>query len=321
MTELPTDDDLRRLPLRSIVAYAARAALRSRSRFSVMGPSEEVSAAIEALDAAINTAAAFAGDRKFDLNAARAAEEAVVAVAVLAGDPEKGTKASALAANAAYAAVNAAIAAAEVNDAKSPANAAKAVVAAALTAAEAARAANTHARHGLIRDFEMLVKRAKAPFPQLGKPVDVEASGPLGQPTQKAGPLPGKKGPGPNEVDLLEILRMKDEINSERSELEKHRRAIDEQRVGFAESRAELERQRSELVAESARLEGERVRVRALVEDLNEVLERHGLAPVAGARHVDPVSARLAEAGWNPAEAETVVVGADEHDESDPFGE
>lgn len=172
MNELPTEHDFRKLPLRSLVAYVTRAAMRTRPR--LRSPS-----AAPAIDEAIGCAAAFANNEMFDLEKAREVEDATVEALKIASDPKRGDRASALVANVAYAAVNAAVRAAEAALAPSPMVAAASVVTAAVTATSAARSLDTYARHGLARDFQTLANRARAPFPQPGAAVDPGHRGPL----------------------------------------------------------------------------------------------------------------------------------------------
>lgn len=172
MNHLPTDDDLRTLPLRSIVAYGACAALRSR----VCLTCDDIAADV---DAAILTAVEFAGDLGFDPTLAACREERVAEAVHLAGNCV-GDKTNVLVASAAYCAAHAAVLAAAVEFAPSPATAAAAVISAARSAGEAARAVDTLNRHALIRDFGQLVRRARASFPLLGRPVTV-GEGSLGR--------------------------------------------------------------------------------------------------------------------------------------------
>ncbi len=263
------------------MAYAVRAAMRVRSRYGIAKADDLSRAAEKAVDAAIDVARSFAADDGFEMAAAKAAEEGVIKAVMLAGDPERGNKPSALAANAAYAAVDAALAAAETVESKSPQQTGTRVVNAARTAAEAAVAANSHARHGLARDYQTLATRARCPFPELGRAVDLGPGGPL---SKGAGKAPGgEAAAAPSEADLLEILRLRDAIQADRAELENQRREIDKKSAGFEAERNEIEQAREEIERErhvlESRLAGvdtERERVRQFVAELHVLLTHHG---------------------------------------------
>jgi hypothetical protein len=140
-----TEDELRKLPLRAIVAFAGRCARRVQPLYSVAAGASDRLTHIHSVDRAINVAEIWAGGGAADDAAARAADDA-------------------------RAAANADAAAAD------DATAAFAAGLAALAADAAARAADDAAR----RDYEALLALQLGDFPELGRPIDPSEAGPLG---------------------------------------------------------------------------------------------------------------------------------------------
>lgn len=179
-TTLPTEDDLKRLPLLAIVAYAVRCARRAL-------PVVDAVPSFATHGAAVKQAIFFverfcAGE---DLNVApdageRAATAAGRAAAVaqsFAGGP-----ALALAAGAAQAAAQAAAA---VEDSwADPASAVRAVRAATYAAGRAGRAVapdRSAAVNAAARaDYDRLLGLNPGTYPELGQPIDPTENGPLG---------------------------------------------------------------------------------------------------------------------------------------------
>jgi hypothetical protein len=153
----PTRDELRQLPTRAIVAYAARCARRLQSSSGVPGSSPESILPPLAVEHAIRSAEAFAlGEPVANpWSAAAAARSAVAATAATGG------------AIAAMAAANAAMAAAAATQAADPSWLAWSVSLGADV--EAAR-----------RDFDQLRELELGQYLGLGEPIDPSETGPLG---------------------------------------------------------------------------------------------------------------------------------------------
>jgi len=88
MVELPTGDDLKRLPLRGLISYAARYALRVQQLYWVDEEHPEVEECYAAVDDSTHMALDFAAGKKIDPDKATGIEEAVVRAVVVASDEE-----------------------------------------------------------------------------------------------------------------------------------------------------------------------------------------------------------------------------------------
>ena len=178
MADLPTEEDLRQLPLRSIVAYAARCARRVQPLFQ----SEKLEH-VETVNRAIQVADAFAAGLGSPAGGDYAAFHLALGAALEAAEGDD-------AALAAADALDAALKAAERNDAAHASGATHAARQAALNAVHAVHAARDalHAPRDVARaaaraDFQTLLalsRERRQQFPELGDPVDVSESGPLG---------------------------------------------------------------------------------------------------------------------------------------------
>ena len=153
----PTQDELRQLTTRAMVAYAARCARRLQSSSRVPNSSPESIPPTIVVEQAIRSAEAFAlGEPVSNPWSAAAATRSMIASACATSDV-----------TAAMAAANAAMAAAAAAQAADPSGL---VWAASLGAdAEAAR-----------RDFDHLRKLGLGQFPGLGELIDPSETGPLG---------------------------------------------------------------------------------------------------------------------------------------------
>lgn len=204
MSELPNELRLRRLPLRALIAYAARCAERILPHSAVHGerrlnslgrPATPVGSAPSADNSrsatdAVLLALQFASGKEVDLTAVEAAEQAVLRemMSLLQTTSDADRKA-ALVANSAYAAINAVtlvMNSAAINTTAAMADAAamnavgQNVVLAAFTAADAATTADERVVSAAASDYEILDLMCTGAFPQLGRGVDVSAKGPLG---------------------------------------------------------------------------------------------------------------------------------------------
>src|ERR1700685_3976915 len=148
--------DLKQLPLRALVAYAARCARRVQSQYKLPEGHAEAAACEAAIDAAIRVAEQFAAAEEIGAQAVAQAEEATVRAILLVNEEENGNSAAAYAANAAYAAIDAATAVLAAIDAAEPLAAADKVADAAAIAYDAALAINEEVARPAHLDWEML---------------------------------------------------------------------------------------------------------------------------------------------------------------------
>lgn len=188
MVELPNAERLRQLPLRALVAYAVRCAMRVQLLYlkwqddqSHTGPPAGMS---EAVAEAIALATRFASEEgDYDLKRGQKLEETVIEAVMRAKGGHRG---AAFAANAAYAALNAANLASSAGQGGNRRADAEKVVLAVTTAADAAAAAHEPVIQSAVDDWHALQLLRAGQFPELGKPVDPRPEG-------KLGPLSNKK--------------------------------------------------------------------------------------------------------------------------------
>jgi hypothetical protein len=177
---LPTEDDLKKLPLLAIVAYAVRCARRARPMLDTI---PNFAAHGTAVEQAISLAERFCAGKELN-DAPDAAERAADAAgrAAAVAHSFAGGSAVALAAGAAQAAVQAAAA---VEDFWVQPDAADRVVRAATYAAGRASRA-VAADHGAVvsaaarGDYDRLFSLNLGTYPDLGQPIDPTENGPLG---------------------------------------------------------------------------------------------------------------------------------------------
>lgn len=171
---------LRRLPLRALVAYAARTAQRVEPYFYLPIGHPRGASAEEAVRNANRVALDFVNGREEDPQFVQMAEDWVVKALLCVSEGESPDTQAALSCNAAYAAINAAVLA--VNSVKAPsrANEGSKVIAAAVTAAEAALVVDPDVRHHVMRDFQILNRLNVGRFPDWGRPFDTGDKGKLG---------------------------------------------------------------------------------------------------------------------------------------------
>jgi hypothetical protein len=170
--ELPTQEDLYKLPSRAIVAYAVRCARRVQPLFSLAeGRMKDLERRQAAVEGALRSAERFCVTE--DL-ADTIAADAVAAYAAASFAAE---------AVAAFTAAYVAYAAAVANTADTADFAAEsaAEVAAAAEAAADAKTVATEAKFAAARaDYDRLVSLGLGTYPELGQPIDPGESGPLG---------------------------------------------------------------------------------------------------------------------------------------------
>src|SRR4051812_12900445 len=112
--------DLKQLPLRALVAYAARCARRVQSQYALPPDHPDAAACVAAIDTSIGIAEQFAAGNDLDPVGLTQAEEATVRAILTVSGEDNGNSASAYAANAAYAAISAALAGVEALFAADP---------------------------------------------------------------------------------------------------------------------------------------------------------------------------------------------------------
>lgn len=186
MPGLPTKDQLKKLPLRAIVAYAVRCARRVQPLYRLarrIPDRERHQAAIETIlmigerfcrDETAAAANAFtAGARTFSAARVTGAADAAARAARAAS--------AARAANATHAALvaNAARAASAAAEAANAAEATETVEAANVAATNATNVAATNA-NAAGADYDRLVSLNLGVYPNLGQPIDLAENGPLG---------------------------------------------------------------------------------------------------------------------------------------------
>ncbi len=168
------------MPLRALVAYAARCAQRVKPYFYLPSEHPETDAAQEALSLAVQVSLEFVNGSLIDPLAAQSAEDAVVRALLAVSEGESPDTKAALSCNAAYAAINAAVLA--LNSVKAPSRATEGskVIAAAVTASDAALVIDPDIKHKMIRDFQILTRLPLGRFPDWGRTFDASERGTMG---------------------------------------------------------------------------------------------------------------------------------------------
>ncbi len=199
MADLPTEDDLKQLPLRAIVAYAARSARRVQPLYRLPGDEKDRLKHNAAIEIAVMFAERFCTTDPMNVfhcsdafDAARAADDA--------GDADADADVAHSAADSAYGAADATVAASSSNggyhfDGYSAADAAS-------DAARFARSCGGNAVGlAVISDYEKLREMNSGKFPDMGILIDPTESGPLG-PFWPDGP-PDWYGPAKARMDAV----------------------------------------------------------------------------------------------------------------------
>lgn len=218
MVELPNNEKLKQLPLRALVAYAVRCAMRVQLLYlkwqdgqSQSGPPAGMA---EAVAEAIELATKYAADEgQYDLKRGQALEETVIEAVMRAKGGHRG---AAFAANAAYAALNAANLASSVSNGPNRRADAEKVVLAVITAADAAAAAHEPVIQAALDDWHTLQLMRFGQFPEAGKPVDPRPEGKLGPLSNKKQQVPGWRDKSPT---LKQIKKHENVLEQTREEL------------------------------------------------------------------------------------------------------
>jgi hypothetical protein len=171
---------LKTLPLRALVAFAARCAQRVQPYFYLPEDHGDSQMAQEAVSQATQISLGFVNGSLLDPRVAHAAEDAVVRALLAVSDGESPDTKAALSCNAAYAAINATVLA--LGTVKDPSRATEGskVVAATVTALEAALVVDLDIRHKVIRDFQILNRLSLGRFPDWGRGFDASEKGTMG---------------------------------------------------------------------------------------------------------------------------------------------
>ena len=180
MSLLPSTDDLRDIPLRALVAYAARCAQRVQPLFLAESKHPKAAASIKLIQNAIQVAMKFSAGGKVVLEAVSKLEDEVTRAIEVATEESENNKDSILAGNAAYAAINATHLAIISLDSDEPANEAGDAVQAVGVAVESAAAADESAAQAAGLDWVLLSRMDLGHFPLLGEPLDASEEGPFG---------------------------------------------------------------------------------------------------------------------------------------------
>ena len=177
MNKLPTGDELRKLPLRAVVAFAARNSERVSSEYKHASKHEDYESNCALIDEAIRLSLQFAAGEEIDSQRAEQVEEEMVSAVIASKETEGSRRTATLAANAAYATISA------TNSAKFSTNSpnriidASKTIMAAVTAADTACSAVPLNKQAAIRDFTALNNLNLGAFPSLGLAVGVTAQG------------------------------------------------------------------------------------------------------------------------------------------------
>src|SRR5580698_10630440 len=186
--------DLKQLPLRALVAYAARCARRVQSQYALPEGHPETAACQAALDAAIRVAEQFASGEEPSAESIAQAEEATVRAILQVSGDDNGNPVAAYAANAAYATIDAATAGVAALSASDPLPAAEKVADAAAIAFETASAIRDDVVRPAKLDFEMLHRMHLGKFPGIGEPINPAETGILGPLFRRADGGSAKRG-------------------------------------------------------------------------------------------------------------------------------
>lgn len=180
MSGLPNGNTLKTLPLRALVAFAARCAQRVYPYFYLPPDNPEAHMADDAVLQAARVSLDFVNGSLLDPRVAHSTEDAVVRALLAVSDGESPDTRAALSCNAAYAAINATVLALGAVKAPSRATEGSKVVAATVTALEAALVIDLDIRHKVIRDFQILNRLSLGRFPDWGRGFDASERGTLG---------------------------------------------------------------------------------------------------------------------------------------------
>lgn len=273
MVELPNVEKLKQLPLRALVAYAVRCAMRVQMlylKFQDDKPGGGPPAGMaESVAEAIELACRFASDEgEYDAKRGQKLEEIVIEAVMRAKNGHRG---AAFAANAAYAALNAAnIAYASDEKGANRRAEAEKVVQAVTTAADAAAAAHEPAIQSALEDWHAIQLMRLGEFPELGSPLNPHPEG-------KLGPLFNKKPKEQSWRDqsptLKQIKKNENVLEQTRQELIIQQEERKKDKAAFEEKCDEYEKTIRHLKAEVIPLKRERDDLQKLLKKREEEIE------------------------------------------------
>jgi hypothetical protein len=272
MVELPNAERLRQLPLRALVAYAVRCAMRVQLLYlkwqddqTQSGPPAGMA---EAVAEAIALATKFASQEgDYDLKRGQKLEETVIEAVMRAKGGHRG---AAFAANAAYAALNAANLASSVGQGSNRRAEAEKVVLAVTTAADAAAAAHEPIIPSAIDDWHALQLMRIGQFPELGQPLDPRPEGKLGPLSNKKQKLPSWRDQSPT---LKQIKKHENVLEQTREELLIQQEERKKDQAAHAAKCEEYEKTIRHLKAEVIPLKHERDDLKKQLEEFQAELE------------------------------------------------
>ncbi len=282
-----TATDLKQLPLRALVAYAARCARRVQAEYAPDPANADSAACIEAIDSAIRLAEQVASGEEPDADVFAQVEEAAVKAMILVSGEENGNSSAAYAANAAYAAIDAAAAVRSVADGEDLHTVGEKVADAAAIAFDAAVALRDDVSRAARLDWEMLHRMHLGKFPAVGEKVNPAENGILGPlfrkgaagAKKKAAAKPTAEEPTKAEPakrqststddlaataklrEAAELLRARqDDLCAFEAKLEEERKALEADRERLKSEQSALETERADLGRQAAQLDIDRAR-------------------------------------------------------------
>ncbi len=304
MVELPNADRLKQLPLRAVVAYAVRCAMRVQLLFlkwqdNQQGAEGPPAGMAEAVEEAIKLATRFAADEgEYDLKRGQELEETVIEAVMRAKGGHRG---AAFAANAAYAALNAANLAFSVGSGINRRAQAEKVVLAVITAADAAAAAHEPVIQAALDDWHTMQLMRFGQFPDLGSPVDPRPHG-------KLGPLTTKKAAKPQNwkkqsPTLRQFMKHDNVLEQTRDELQIQKEERKKDQAEFEAKCDEYEKTIRHLKAEVIPLKMEREDLKKQVKNLEAELKVFKKELTARGNHLIEFANQLLE--WTTTEPES----------------
>lgn len=172
--------DLKQLPIRAMLAYAARCARRAQPQFKLSPKHRDAAACKKAVESSIRLAEVFVAGGEIDRQVVAQIEEIMVHALMAVSAEGETEKTAAYAATAAYAVISATSAALEIEDAVDPTEYANRVLDACVTATESAISTDAAVERAARLDWEMLHRMRLGKYPDLGEPINPAESGILG---------------------------------------------------------------------------------------------------------------------------------------------
>ncbi len=307
MVELPNAERLKQLPLRALVAYAVRCAMRVQLLFlkwqdNQQGADGPPAGMAEAVEEAIKLATRFAADEgEYDVNRGQELEETVIEAVMRAKGGHRG---AAFAANAAYAALNAANLASGVGSGINRRSQAEKVVLAVITAADAAAAAHEPVIQAALDDWHTMQLMRFGQFPELGSAVDPRPHGKLGPLSSKnaAKTAQGWKQQSPT---LRQFMKHDNVLEQTRDELQIQKEERKKDQAEFEAKCDEYEKTIRHLKAEVIPLKQERDSLQKQVKNLQAELKVFKNELSARGNHLMEFANQLLEWAATESESET----------------